>query len=122
MERGSIREISWCFAEDGPAPGRSAAEQMGQVMRNPANFACSLHAAAYRVNAFDVRSEDTRRTERAGLPVRLFFTLSPQLVGRFVLRAIDSPSRRMAPGSVSANGELSEDHDMKLCRHPTRKV
>ena len=70
---GSTRGISWCFAEADPATGRSAAEQMGQVMRNAANFACSLHAAAFRVNAFDVRSEDARRTGRAGLPVRLFF-------------------------------------------------
>ena len=81
-------------------------------MRNAANFACSLHAAVYRVNAFDIRSEDTRRTVFAGLSAHLFFALSPQLVGRFVLRAIDRPAREMAPGNVSADEALSEDREM----------
>ena len=40
----------------------SIAERMERVMRNAANCASSLRAAAYRVDAFDVRKEGARRT------------------------------------------------------------
>ena len=51
---------TWC------GEGRFVGEQLDRVMRNATNFAASILAAAYRVSAFDVRLEDTRRTLCAG--------------------------------------------------------
>ena len=98
----SVSRKSWV------GEGCPIAEQMGQGMRSAANFASSLHAAAHRVNAFGVGSEGARRTMRAGFANRACFAFSPPPVGRFVLPAVDSPPRQVAPGNVSADGELSD--------------
>ena len=92
--------------------GSFIADRMERAMRTAANFASSHHAAAHRVDAFDIRSEHTRRTMCAGSAARLFSTFPPQLGGPFVLPASDSPSCQTAPGNVSADEELSEDREM----------
>ena len=85
---------------------------MERVMRNATNCPSGLHAAAFKENAADIRLEDTRRTLRAGLAARTFFSFWPQLEGRFVVPTIDIPSRQVALGDVCADEELRRDREM----------
>ena len=103
----AISHKSW------PRGGRTADAQLGQVVRNATHFASSLRAEAFRVNAFDVRLGDTRRTACAGFAVRAFFAFTTQVEGRFLFPFIGTTPRDAAAGRVGAAAELSEDHEMQ---------
>ena len=92
------------------AKGRTVSEQLAQVMHFAAAFESTLHVAAYRANAFDVRLEDARRTACSGFAAHSFPVLRSRLEGAFLLPLIEIPPSDAAGGHVSAAEILSAVH------------
>ena len=99
------------------AQGRISSDVISDRLRDVPKFESSMHAKAYKLNAYDVRIEDTRRAPRVSLLLRSFprfFAQTPLFIAPAISRAFSAlfcvDAGRSASGTMQRGAEgMAED-------------